>query len=118
MAACLAVETSSRIPSVYWKDGPNNISLMPEKEALTSDLVSKLHEQVNAKKINLDDLDTILVSEGPGNYTGLRVGLSMVQALALTRNVQIYTFNSLDVIAETWRISNSSIDEIMVFVEY
>jgi len=43
---------------------------------------------------NLSDLEGILVSQGPGRFTALRVGVSVAQTLAYTQNIPLYPFQS------------------------
>src|SRR3954470_3004889 len=44
---------------------------------------------------SLDDLEGIALSDGPGSFTGLRVGASVAKALVLARGVQLWTAPSL-----------------------
>jgi len=106
MASYLAVETSSRAASVYWHDDQKAINLAIDGGLLSSDLTAVLHNFLESNQRSLDDLSHILVSKGPGNYTSLRLGLSFVQGLALTRPIKITTFYSHDVVADTWRSQN------------
>lgn len=55
----------------------------------------------------LDDLDGFVVSRGPGSFTGLRIGLSMVKGLALATGKPVAGISSLDGIA--WRMSHASL---------
>jgi tRNA threonylcarbamoyladenosine biosynthesis protein TsaB len=47
----------------------------------------------------LTDLDAICVSQGPGNFTGLRLGLATAQGLALSLNCPAVPVPTLDVLA-------------------
>lgn len=44
-------------------------------------------------------LDAVAVSEGPGSYTGLRIGFSMAKGVAYGRNVPLITLPTLEVLA-------------------
>jgi len=55
----------------------------------------------------LDELDGFVVSRGPGSFTGLRIGLSMVKGLALATGKLVAGISSLDGIA--WRMSHASL---------
>jgi tRNA threonylcarbamoyladenosine biosynthesis protein TsaB len=44
---------------------------------------------------SLDDLEGIALSDGPGSFTGLRVGASVAKALVHARGVQLWTAPSL-----------------------
>jgi len=45
------------------------------------------------------DLDAILVSRGPGSYTGLRVGLAAAQALAYAVGCAVVAVDTFDILA-------------------
>lgn len=45
-------------------------------------------ELLKQKKANLKDITEIEVNPGPGSFTGIRVGLSVAQALALALNIK------------------------------
>ena len=45
--------------------------------------------------MGLGDLDGIVLADGPGSFTGLRVGAAVVKALADTRGIPVWTAPSL-----------------------
>ena len=47
----------------------------------------------------LEQLEGIIIDIGPGSFTGLRIGLSFVKALALVKPVPVLGVSSLDVLA-------------------
>ena len=47
--------------------------------------------------IEVVDLDGIAVSEGPGSYTGLRIGMSLAKGLAVTAGIPIISVPTLEV---------------------
>jgi tRNA threonylcarbamoyladenosine biosynthesis protein TsaB len=49
--------------------------------------------------VSLKQIDAIAVVNGPGSYTGLRVGLSCAKALCYALNKPLILLNTLDVIA-------------------
>ena len=48
-------------------------------------------------KVVVADLDGIAVSEGPGSYTGLRIGMSLAKGLAVSTEVPIIPVPTLEV---------------------
>lgn len=49
--------------------------------------------------VGLGDLDRLVVDFGPGRFTGLRVGLATVRALAFALNLPVVGVSSLEVLA-------------------
>ena len=49
---------------------------------LAETLNSKIEEILNKSSISYEDLEGIAVFKGPGSFTGLRVGMSVANALA------------------------------------
>lgn len=50
------------------------------------------------KKLNLkpQDLSAVIVTRGPGSFTGVRIGLSVAKVLAMILNIKLYTVSSID----------------------
>ena len=48
-------------------------------------------------RIAVSDLDGIAVSEGPGSYTGLRIGMSLAKGLAAPKGIPIIPVPTLEV---------------------
>ena len=47
----------------------------------------------------LDNVENVLVSIGPGSFTGVRIALSVVKGMFYGRNVNFYQVNELDALA-------------------
>jgi tRNA threonylcarbamoyladenosine biosynthesis protein TsaB len=50
----------------------------------------------------LDEVGAIGVSQGPGNFTGLRLGLATAQGLALSLTIPVVPVPTLEVVAAPW----------------
>ena len=48
-----------------------------------------IYDILNNHTINVDQLDGISISSGPGSYTGLRIGMSIAKGLASASNIPI-----------------------------
>lgn len=56
---------------------------------LAETLHSKIREILNLLSISYKDLDSIAVYRGPGSFTGLRIGMSVANALAYAQSMPI-----------------------------
>ena len=59
-------------------------------------LPSMIDSILKTNKIKASDLDGIAVSEGPGSYTGLRIGISLAKGLSVAYNIPIIPISSLE----------------------
>jgi len=56
---------------------------------LAETIHTKLAEILNKLSISLSDIEGIVCFEGPGSFTGLRIGLSVANALAYAQHIPI-----------------------------
>jgi tRNA threonylcarbamoyladenosine biosynthesis protein TsaB len=87
----LAFETSENICGVciYFSDDKyfsSNINLKHSHSEKIFELTDFLFKTANIKPV---ELDSIAVSEGPGSFTGLRIGFSAAKGIAYGANVPV-----------------------------
>lgn len=58
-------------------------------------LVPMVQELLGERGMTLDDVRSIALADGPGSFTGLRVGASVAKALVQTRGLELWTAPSL-----------------------
>jgi tRNA threonylcarbamoyladenosine biosynthesis protein TsaB len=58
-------------------------------------LLPMIQEVLRRRGVTLDQVTGVVVSDGPGSFTGLRVGASVGKALARARGLPLYTAPSL-----------------------
>ncbi len=96
----LAIETSGLFCSVALRSGEEIKYNFTEKEnehgLVILDFIDDLLKRFNLEK---NELDLIAVSNGPGSFTGLRVGCSVAQALAFANDIPLIPLSSLAVLA-------------------
>lgn len=63
---------------------------------LSNTIHTKLEEILNKLSIKLSEVEGIVCFEGPGSFTGLRIGLSVANALAYALEVPIVASGSDD----------------------
>lgn len=64
-----------------------------------SHIVTAIGELLNKASTGKADLDAILVTIGPGSFTGVRLALSVAKALALALNIRVLPVSCFDVLA-------------------
>jgi len=63
--------------------------------------------------MDIKDINKIIVANGPGSYTGLRIGLTIGKTLAWTLNIPIVGVSSLKLMAASARYFDGFISPIM-----
>ena len=85
--------------TVYNVDTGSNVSeRLDIKRGQAERLVPLIDDVLIKAGIAYDDIDAIAVTNGPGAFTGLRVGLSTARALALSLSVPVIGVSTLDVL--------------------
>lgn len=62
-------------------------------------LLSEVDRLLKKNSLKIEDVGLVVVGQGPGSYTGLRVGFATARALAQALKVPIYAFSSFEVLA-------------------
>lgn len=62
-------------------------------------LMPMLERLLNKCKLNIEDMNGIAVSEGPGSFTGIRIGMATAKALAQALNLDIVCVPTLKTFA-------------------
>lgn len=88
--ASLAIRTTQQVRLQKRIEGVSEHArcLLPVLDALLQEAQCKI-----------SDVHALVVNEGPGSFTGLRVGASVVKALAVGRHLPIYPVSSLAALA-------------------
>ena len=53
------------------------------------DVVSAIADLLKKHNLSVDDIEGVLVNKGPGSFTGLRIGISVANALSYSLNIPI-----------------------------
>lgn len=101
MALILNIETSGPLCSVaLGKEGKVLAEKISSEPNAHSSLLTVLIESLcNDTGISLKMLDAICVSEGPGSYTGLRIGVAAAKGLCYALEIPLLCISSLKVMA-------------------
>lgn len=113
MSVILSIETSTNICSVALLRGLEVLGSQTlttgksHSEYLTV-IIENLLSQTNVEK---SELDAIAFSEGPGSYTGLRIGSSVAKGLCYALDVRLVVVSTLEAMAKA--MSSPWEDELM-----
>lgn len=101
MALILNIDTATEFASVCVSNENEIIAFEEnlEQKGHASFLQPAIKKIFDEYEVLLDDLDAISVTNGPGSYTGLRVGLASAKGLCFALNKPLMLLNTLDVMA-------------------
>ncbi len=93
----LCVETTTNICSVGLFKDSTSLMLKENYDKSHSSVLALFVEQIfQETKFNINELDAIAISVGPGSYTGLRIGISFVKGIAYSLNIPIIPIDTID----------------------
>ncbi|MFD2908992.1 tRNA (adenosine(37)-N6)-threonylcarbamoyltransferase complex dimerization subunit type 1 TsaB [Flavobacterium ardleyense] len=112
MALILNIETATKNCSVSLSDDGKTIVCKEVAEQNFSH-AEKLHlfiaEVLVENNFGFSDLKAVAVSQGPGSYTGLRIGVSSAKGLCYALNIPLIAIDTLQLLAKQIQIENGII---------
>ncbi|MBS1535888.1 MAG: tRNA (adenosine(37)-N6)-threonylcarbamoyltransferase complex dimerization subunit type 1 TsaB [Bacteroidetes bacterium] len=112
MSYILNIETATRNCSVSIARDGEVIALKEVAESGYSH-AEKLHvfieEALLESQLRFSDLQAVAVSQGPGSYTGLRIGVSAAKGLCYALNIPLIAVDTLQVLASQVQINDGLI---------
>ena len=106
----LAADTSGTNGSIalvrFGRGEPESLDLVAlEGGTFSAQLVPQISILITRHRLKKEDIDAFAVASGPGSFTGLRVGLAAIKALAEVLDKPIAAVSRLEVIAGSGGIS-------------
>ena len=107
MARILSIETSTSICSVAIHEQGELLALAEIKEpgAHAEKLLLLVDEVFEKAGLSFADLDAVAVSQGPGSYTGLRIGVSTAKGIAYALEIPLIGINTLQAMAASQQVA-------------
>lgn len=118
----LAIDAQDEVCSIglqlydYKTDNVYIVSkIIADRKSQAAVLLKSIEELLISNKIELADLDALVLSIGPGRFTGLRISASVIQGLAYSLNKQVITINSLLLYAEQFANQKLRTNKILAY---
>lgn len=113
----LAVSTSSNIASVAITE--NNQTILElnvnNNKTHSETLIPLIIDLLDKTNLKLSDINAIACDVGPGSFTGIRIGISSVKAIAQSLNIPVISVSSLEALA--YNVQNISCDTICALID-
>ena len=97
MAFILSIETSTSVCSVAVHREGSIVALSQYfvEKSHSSILTPLIEETLQHSGIKIEDLSAVAISEGPGSYTGLRIGTSTAKGICFALDIPLIAVNTL-----------------------
>ncbi len=63
-------------------------------------MIPEIENIFKKNHVNPKDISEILVTKGPGSYTGVRIALTIAKVYGYALNIPVYTFSSLEILSD------------------
>lgn len=97
----LAIDTSTTHSSCAVMDDNNIVGDFSINQSMSHNEILLVMVDEMLKKLNIDieDIDLFVAVTGPGSFTGIRIGVTVVKALAMALNKPIVAVNTLEALS-------------------
>ena len=101
----LAFDGTAKVASVAVADGDRILAYSTIDNGLTQSelLLPMAEDMMKSLKLSYSDIDAYATSVGPGSFTGVRIGVSLIKGLAFGRNIPCVEVSTLEALAENLR---------------
>lgn len=107
----LAVDTSGMTASVAIAEDEKTIAQfsMNHKRTHSEKLLPMIDHMLKTALWDMAEIDLFVVAKGPGSFTGLRIGIATVKALAHAGNKPVVAVSTLDSLAENCFVQDQTL---------
>lgn len=98
----LCLETATPTCSVALNDGTETLALREstEQNAHAEKITTFINEVLEEANVSYERLDAVAVSQGPGSYTGLRIGVSTAKGVCYASDKPLMAIDTLAAMAK------------------
>ena len=91
----LSIDCSTDIGSLFVKTKNKTFSQVLQSDKLSNDLLMKqILDFFTKNNLKFDDISQIFVNQGPGNFSGLRGSLATAKGISLSKNLNLFGYNT------------------------
>ena len=111
----LVIDTSSMAASVAVIEDNKLICeyTINTKKTHSQKLMPMIENMLGLSDLNVREIDAIAVCEGPGSFTGLRIGMATAKAIAHVNDIPVIGVNSLEALAANMNLCDKKICSIL-----
>ena len=72
------------------------IRTIDKKNEIKKHLVSEILDFLNRHNVKLNESFSVIVNQGPGSFSGVRIALAIAKGLEISKRVKIFGFKNTD----------------------
>ncbi|MGI9541763.1 MAG: tRNA (adenosine(37)-N6)-threonylcarbamoyltransferase complex dimerization subunit type 1 TsaB [Cyclobacteriaceae bacterium] len=97
MAIILSIETATTMCSVALHKGPDLLAIreLDEDKSHSRVLAGMIQDVIVEGGLEMSELDAVAISQGPGSYTGLRIGTATAKGLCFSLDIPLIAVSTL-----------------------
>ena len=84
----------------FFNQGKKSQVILKESRQHLKNLIPTIKNLLEKEKTKFGDLDFVALNEGPGSWTGLRIGFATVKVLAMLSRVPLIVYNNFELISK------------------
>ena len=111
----LGIDTSTHSTSVCVIDDDKFICeyTVNTKKTHSQKLMPMIENMLELSDLSIREIDAVAICEGPGSFTGLRIGMATAKAIAHVNDIPVIGVNSLEILAGNMNLCDKKICSIL-----
>jgi len=105
----LSTTSSSGSIAIYKEDHISYINHLDIKITHSERLLPQIDAGLKNSKIGIPDIDLVVIANGPGSFTGVRIGLATAKGICMAQNIPLLPINTLELLANNVADSSRNI---------
>ena len=97
--------------AIYKDNNVLEIKELTEFSSTSQVTLPAIKEILTSINLTINDINKVIVCNGPGSFTGIRLGITVAKTIAFCLNIPIYTVNYLQISA----LNNKGLNSYAVF---
>ena len=105
----LSTTSSSGSIAIYKENHISYINHLDIKITHSERLLPQIDAGLKNSKIGIPDIDLVVIANGPGSFTGVRIGLATAKGICMAQNIPLLPINTLELLANNVADSSRNI---------
>ena len=72
------------------------VHIFDNRNKMSNNLVSEISDFLNKHKVKLNESFSVIVNQGPGSFSGVRIALAVAKGIEISNKVKLFGFKNTD----------------------